>query len=403
MRMRTSHKAPDSRGYTLVEILVVMVIFIIVVGITGNAFNLIAKQAAQQARTAESNIEGVVGLEMMRKDITSAGFGLPWEFQNAINYQEADAGETLASVYNDAPSGVPRAVSGGNDLTPGNQNQLLEGSDYLVIRSTPVGATQAAQRWSYMNYTGATKPPSPMTPKSWTLENLAADDLVIVVTMNFTPPVSKVLIMDNNTFYAKYPGPSDLYLAKFEPQVSKTTHYVYGVYRPNDGDVTSLGMPFNRADYYVRKPADDESVKLPARCAPNTGILFKALVSQKDGTLSGGELPLLDCVADMQVVYNLYSDSTGANTDTDVLALNAGDIRDQLKAIKVYILTHDGIRDPGFTYSNRYIAVGPSADGINTVLGRQFDLETLGDGWQNYRWKVYRMVVNLPNIGSTNQ
>jgi hypothetical protein len=167
-------------------------------------------------------------------------------------------------------------------------------------------------------------------------------------------------------------------------------------------------MPFNRADYYVRIPANTETVKIPNRCAPNTGILFKTLVSQADGTLAANELPLLDCVADMQVVYSLYSPLNGVVTDTDtlidtttLLPLTAADIRTQLKSIQVYVLTHEMGKDTSFVYPNQYIAVGPSADGINTGSGRKFDLSTLTPGlsdWQNYRWKVYRMLVNPTNI-----
>ena len=108
----------------------------------------------------------------------------------------------------------------------------------------------------------------------------------------------------------------------------------------------------------------------------------------------------------MQVVYSLYDDSTGVTSDTDVLnaTLSAADIRTKLKAIKVYILTHDGGKDKSFTYSNQLIAVGPSADGINTGSGRQVNLQTMiSTGWQNYRWKVYRMIVNLSNMDSSTQ
>ncbi len=412
MHKRTVNPMKFSQGFTLVELIIVMAIFIIVIVITGNAFNLIGKQASLQSRTAESNIAGVVGLEIMQKDLASAGFGLPWEFQSAINYDEADNSASLAKDYNDAPSGVPRAVSGGNNLTPGDSSKLLEGTDYLVIRATSVGTTRAAQCWSYMNYTSATKPASPMPIKSYTAENLHKDDLVVVETMNFTPPISKVLVIDSvsGKFCGTYPDASETNLAGFEPQEQKVTNYIYGVYQPNNGDVTTLRMPFNRADFYVRKPAATETVKLPGRCSPNTGILFKGIVSQKDGKLGNSELPLLDCVADMQVVYSLYDDSTGVTSDKDTLTnslgspLSAADIRTGLKAIKVYILTHEGGRDTSFSYGNQKIAVGPSADGMHTGSGREFDLQTvIGSDYKYYRWKVYRMIVNLSNMDSSIQ
>lgn len=170
-------------------------------------------------------------------------------------------------------------------------------------------------------------------------------------------------------------------------------------------------MPFNRADYYVRRPDNTVSAernKLPRRCAPKTGILFKGLVRQDSGTLD--ELPLLDCVADMQVVYSLDSNSSGVVTDSSVLinpttlnSLTADEIRTDLKAIQVYALTHEGGKDRYFTYPNQFIAVGPSADGITTGSGRSFDLSTIGSDWQRYRWKVYRMTVNLTNMNISTQ
>ncbi len=395
----------NAQGFTLVELIVVMAIFVIVIGITGNAFNLIMKQSVLQSKTAESNIEGVIGLEIMRRDLVSAGFGLPWS--SPLSYLEAAASEALSNVYNDDASTTPmfpRAVCGGNNLTPGDSTQLLDGTDYLVIRATSVGSTQAAQHWSYMNYTGMVKP-SPVLPKSWSSENLKDTDQVIVVSMNLTGEFSKDLVVNGASFSTTYGA-----LGNFEPQQKKLTHYVYGV-NSQDPGIASLRMPFNRADYYVRRPAVSESVKIPNRCAPNTGILFKAPVSQVDGTLGTNELPLLDCIADMQVVYSLQSASNGVVTDTDTLIdtstlqpLTAAQIRTELKTIQVYVLTHEGGKDQSYTYPNQYIAVGPSADGINTGSGRKYDLKTsIGTGWQQFRWKVYRMIVNPSNLNISSQ
>ena len=403
--MKTIPDVKNARGFTLVELIVVMAIFIIVIIISGNAFNLIMKQSVLQSKTAASNIEGVIGLEVMRKDLASAGFGLPWS--SPVSYQEADPMiETLAQVYNDAAATpmTPRAVCGGNDVASAVNTTLLDRTDYLVIRSTSVGYTQATQHWSYMNYTGMVKPTS-VLPKTWSSENLQPTDQVIVVSMNVNGAFSRDLVVNGASFSTTYSA-----LSNFEPQQSKSTHYVYGV-NSQDTNITTLRMPFNRADYYVRRPADTETLKIPNRCAPNTGILFKALLNQKDGTFKdtsgvsrGNELPLLDCVADMQVVYSLVSPSNGVVTDTSAMTLSAADIRTQLKAIQVYILTHEGGKDLSFTYPNQLIAVGPSADGINTGSGRTYDLAALiGSGWQQYRWKVYRLIVNPTNMNISTQ
>ena len=52
---------------------------------------------------------------------------------------------------------------------------------------------------------------------------------------------------------------------------------------------------------------------MPQRCADNTGVLYKATVNHSDGLFS--ELALLDCVADMQVIYALDNNEDGEFLD----------------------------------------------------------------------------------------
>ena len=68
----------NNNGFTLVELIVVIGIFVVVIAITGKGLNAVLKHVSLQSKIAEGNIEGVLGLEMMRRDISSAGFGLPW-------------------------------------------------------------------------------------------------------------------------------------------------------------------------------------------------------------------------------------------------------------------------------------------------------------------------------------
>lgn len=369
----------SERGFSLIELIVVMGIFVGVIAIAGNAFNVVLSNASIQSKTAESNIEGVLGLEMMRKDIASAGFGLPWSFQTAINYQEATG---IAAVYNDAPN-EPRGVWGADGVT---DSTFIAGSDYLVIRATSIGTARAAQRWSYMNYTGATKP-DPMQPFTWAKENLENTNGVIVVRVGLSGAFTKELVVTpGGAFHTQYNT-----LSAFTPNEPNVTHYIYGV---DDND--DLRMPFNRADYYVRIPAD--AADLPQRCAPNTGILYKATVKQSDGSLT--ELPLLDCVADMQVVYTLEppGSSTTTETNNEIFTLSAEQIRERLKAVKVFILTHEGGRDRYYSYPNSTINVGPPG------IGRIFNLNTLiGPDYTRYRWKVYFLTAKPENLNIATQ
>lgn len=84
-------------------------------------------------------------------------------------------------------------------------------------------------------------------------------------------------------------------------------------------------------------------------------------------------MPLLDCVADMQVIYRLDMDDNGlagtfANADGSSVSSDENDngsvsnvqatmkdaalLRDRLKEVRVYILAHEGQSDSFFTFNN---------------------------------------------------
>ena len=64
-------------GFTLVELMITMVVFVMVITAASNIFSGLVNQFKQQSKIAETNIEGIVGLELLRYDIEQAGFGLP--------------------------------------------------------------------------------------------------------------------------------------------------------------------------------------------------------------------------------------------------------------------------------------------------------------------------------------
>ena len=59
----------DERGFSLAELVVVMAIFLTVMLITANTFKTIANQTSQQSKSLETQIEGIVGLEVLRADL----------------------------------------------------------------------------------------------------------------------------------------------------------------------------------------------------------------------------------------------------------------------------------------------------------------------------------------------
>lgn len=377
-----------SRGFSLVELIIASVIFLIVMGVTLTSFNVILKEFSKQSKTAESNISGVIGLEILRGDLASSGYGLFWSFPPAVVPAYLEAANTPMSDYNAVDgAGVPLpppALGGGNNVASTDEEVLFDKSDYLVLRSTMVAGSRASKRWSYL--VGAT------APAAFQMENLTPTDRVIVerVTFDKVTGTSKQLVYSGTNFSTTFTAAN---LAPFAPSDPNDVSYIYGI----DPD-TSLRFPFNRADYYIRKPSTSEFNKLPKRCAPHTGMLFKATIGQTSGVEN--EMPLLDCVADMQVVYSLDTNSDG-NVDTvadSIAGMNAQQIRDQVKNIGVYVLSHDGGKDTNYSHPSPTIGVGPG-DGITSGTGRTFNLSTLiGSEYIYYRWKVYTINVRPKNI-----
>lgn len=383
----------NRKGFTLIELIVVMAVFIVVIVIAADSFNTIQKQGLKISKSEESNIEGIIGLEIFQHDIEQTGFGLPSSFSSTPpSYNEA--ADSPGSNFNDAPSDVPRPVIAGNDLA--SSTGILANTDYLVIKGTTLGRSPASQRWTYINYSSSTRP-----PHHWPSENLVSGDRTIVLKRSFSESgvTNQLVNSSSSNFYVNYSD--NAFTGAYAPAVQNEVFTIYGVDRIN------LRMPFNRADYFITRPDS-----IPSRCAPDTGILYKTLVKQDDGKLS--YFPVLDCVASMQVVFgwdingdgliDAYSDADGSNvsgaTSAQIKAPGgvmgtAEGIRNSLKLIKVYILTQDGAKDPFYTNSAPNILVGAAGE---TNLTRSYPLSP---EQMNYRWKVNRIIVRPKNL-STN-
>jgi prepilin-type N-terminal cleavage/methylation domain-containing protein len=401
----------DKRGFSLVEMIVVMAIFVIVIGITGYVFNQVVSKGLLQTKTAESNISGIVGLEMMRADIESSGYGIPWSFKGTVNYTEAADAPGVTNLndngrtYSDSTqNNIPRAVASDNNVVSGNAAVVLNGTDVLAIRSTSVANNTAARKWSYVeSRVLPTVDPNP-TPHSWTTEKLATSDRVIELqpVINLKQ-VNQLVVSPTGTWSAHFDNYSSIGKPPIynDSEKKSDSYIIYGV-----DETTDLNFPFNRADYYVRKPAAAEEgwIRLPQRCNQSAGILFKGIVSQSDGTYQ--QLPLMECVLDMQVVFGLLTPGSDLVTNSDVLnnpstgnVMTPKEIREQLKEMKVYILTHDGGRDTNFTYPSPTIVVGPG-DGT----GRTYNFADNGvANWQNYRWRVYQITGRPRNIAGNTE
>lgn len=420
----------NNKGFTLVEMIVVMAIFIVVIIITGDTFGRIVSQSLKLSKMEESNIEGVVGLEMFRHDLEQSGFGLPTSFIENSPPEYKEAGYAPANKQNDAPSGIPRALvfnsfssASARDTNPegGGSFGVISNSWYVTLKGMSLSRNNTAGRWTYVAYSSTGSKP----PKVWSSDNLTSDDRVVMIRRTFSSgKYASQLAYDTGTpsiYWQDFDSTG--FVPEFSPASREEILYVYGV-APKTSSDHGLGMPFNRADYFVAIPSS--SSRLPATCAPGTGILYKATVNHEtNGT--GGKLtytPLVDCVADMQVVlgWDLWDStsnalgqdgtidtwSSGVNEKGDITRITdapttevtlevvkksfseSETIRTALKMIKVYILAQNGRRDPNYQGPASF-AMGEPGE---LSLTRTYDLSAL----RNYRWKLYRIVARPKNL-----
>jgi prepilin-type N-terminal cleavage/methylation domain-containing protein len=356
-------------GFSLIELLVVVVIFAIIIVAASQSFVPLLSQTKQQSKIAVNNIEGMLGLEVIRRDITHAGYGLYWSVDPkssppAPTYAEVTAAaDNPGSQLNDAPNGNPRALVFGGGLG-------LNGSDRIAVKAVNAASNQLSERWAYL-YASPTITLGSWTPSS---ENVGAEEYVVVVRPDQT---ERYLMFTTGTKVSSVKF-KDV-TANYDPG---TTSIVFSL------GITALPkMPFNRADFVVAGVLDGYA--LPARCAQGTGVLYKKVVNHAgDGFLAA--LPLLDCVADMQVAYRFDSNADGyADTVADVTANQPTTeaAARQIREVRVYILAQEGQLDRSFTYPNATVRVGEAG-----LYGRDFNMNTITN-WQNYRWKLYTLVI----------
>jgi prepilin-type N-terminal cleavage/methylation domain-containing protein len=419
----------NEKGFTLIELIITMAVFLVVIIIAAQTFNTVVTESAKLSKSEESNIEGVIGLEVMRHDLEQTGFGLFWGLLpgSSVPYNEADTTNWSADTTNYAKMNdnaasppVPRAFVGFDAFADDGSNLL---GDFIGVKGSTVGRNKAAQLWNYIPYQNySTASGRESRPVAWPTNNLAAGDKVIAIRSNFNNPDDDHLLVDSaGTFTFNYNTNGSIN-SDFLPTDSLQTYMIYGIERGS----TALRMPFNRTDFFVRIPsaATTGDTAMPAFCAPGTGTLYKATVNHSNGKYN--YIPLLDCVANMQVVLgwsfnsgaekmqdavhayssmpdkSTYTVSTSSATASALPVTAADDIkswlqdptgiREHLKLIKVYLLVQEGKKDSGYTYPASSVVVGDLA-----TLTQQYNFtaEQL-----KYRWRLYRIIVRPKNLVS---
>ena len=269
-------------GFTMTELLITMAIFVLALAAISNIFVPLLTQFKQQSKIAETQIEGAVGLEILRRDLEQAGFGLPWVIPAGVSYQEGSSSTTGTipvpndSAFNDATTNPPRP------LASGDNEAGLGGSDYLVIKATSVATNDAAMKWTEV--VGTATGGSTVTIWDSPTDDLAPSDRVITIIPSRGGGNQRILVNNGSAFYDQFSasnGDPSAFPSAFAPTTAGDVYLVYGV----DSSI-NLRMPFNRADYYI-----DRGATLPPRCAAGTGILTKSLISQATGNRGPAQWP----------------------------------------------------------------------------------------------------------------
>ena len=418
----------NEKGFTLVELMVAMVVFVFAMIAATNTFMPLVNQFKQQGKITETQVEGIIGLDMLRMDIECAGFGLPWLINDIdnngnlsddwdeLNYQESDNSKSY-NLYDDTGN-APRAILVGNDVGADGTLLGINNSDYLVIKAVNVRLDDEAQKWSYTYMHPDTGFPVSNAVYEWkdgsgaadNTKNMANSTKVIALKPSQNDEYYNILITEQDQltgafikYYDTFKNFDDVanLIKPFDPA---EIFVLYGI-----GPDNSLRMPFNRADYYISNPATSS---VPGRCAAGTGVLHKGIISHNGGLRTSGPLPLLDCVADMQVIAGLDTDLDGTVdnysdsffdpvTAAPLTTPTAVDIRNQIREVRIYILMHEGQRDPNYNYPNPTIDVGEF--GLGKTGGGSFNFAAEGiTDWQNYRWKVHTMVIKPDNLNPNN-
>ncbi|NOZ84064.1 MAG: prepilin-type N-terminal cleavage/methylation domain-containing protein, partial [Epsilonproteobacteria bacterium] len=126
-------------GVTLIELLVSLLIFTIVIALTLEFFTKQLTLTTNQSGISESSQEALSAMETLRRDIETAGYGLPWDMAGA-SYSEATP--SSAAPYNDAPSNPPRAIIIDNT------------NSYLVLKGSTFSNNKASKHWGIYDSSG---------------------------------------------------------------------------------------------------------------------------------------------------------------------------------------------------------------------------------------------------------
>ncbi len=362
-------------GFSFLELLISLAILAIVIGIPLKIFVHEVKRTVKEVGISKKTLEDIPALEVIRKDIETAGFGLPWDL-NGILYSEATSLATglysfAPTLFNDSPANAPRAIVGKRDKI-GNQ------FSYLVLKGSILGLSKASNHWTYIDNNGDLNIWPSLTTANY--NNLKQGDNVILLQASDRSLVGGSMYFTiTQDASSSDTNPLDYGL----PPLQSSVYLIYGINNSITGSPT-LRAPFNRVDYRLYSQSNS-----PSDCASGTYTLARAIMRQTDGAIVS--YPLLHCVADFQVYFELDTNGDGVidKCTQDLTPFSALQIRQELKEVRVFLLVQNGIKDVNYNFPYSTVFVG---DNTTLCTPQNFNMTRIPD-YQHYRWKVLSVVA----------
>ncbi|WP_293447492.1 prepilin-type N-terminal cleavage/methylation domain-containing protein [Persephonella sp.] len=328
----------NKRGFTIVELIVTLFIMMVLMGAVYFTYIKLLKGFKSESSKVETQIEKLVGVELIRLDLEHIGYGI------------AEDETSLIINWNS------------NNKT-------------LTLRSTINNTRKETLGWFYVDCTGgtgcnATISSLPVKGQSYYVCFMDAID-----KMSRGKGIVNVDQSGGLSFSSTPSGGSGKYIG------FPVTEEVYN----NIANGCNVGY-CNIVQFAL------SNSNLPNYCNVNTYNLLRRVGAQAINE-SGGN-PLINCVADYTVTFDLDTDGDGTvdqhgyslpAVDKNGNGIDNDEIRTQLKRINFYILIQEGLKNPKYNFSNV-----KSCGADICINGIDVDL-VLPDNYQYYNWKAIKI------------
>ncbi|WP_457643927.1 PilW family protein [Persephonella sp.] len=329
----------NNRGLSILELLVSMVIFIVIMGAVYVTYIKLLKGFRGESTKVETQIEKLVGAEIIRLDLEHVGYGISSnETAPILEWNPDDKILTLRSTLNNT-----------RKETIGWFMVDCSATCTVISRSFP-----EPDRSYYVFYIDA-------------IDKTAKGTGKVNIDMN-----------GNVSFTTTPPAGGSGRLIGFP-----ITEEVY------NGTANGCETGYCNIVKYALSSAN-----LLDKCNPNTYNLLRRVGAEALNN-TGGD-PILNCVADYTVTFDLDTNNDGAidtvgstvpALDTDGDGIDNTEIRNQLKRINFYLLIQEGGYQRDFNFTNVV-----SCGGNTCINGIDVDL-VLPVDYQHYNWKVVKLSV----------